>query len=189
VAEAAGADPLRRGGATRSGGLVAIELAVRRPDAVTRLVVASAPALGLPAQMRQFLENPAADWGDGVDVAAARGPAAVRQLVRRYFEWLWVEQGTLCERHVDIYEEALRAEGVWQGMLEAGRAVASWRLPSMRCGARRFRPRAVGRERPAGAVAAWRAPGDLAAGFVQRAARHRPLRAEQRPLEILKALE
>src|SRR4051812_22111103 len=44
------------------GGLVALELAARRPKAVTKLVVASAPALGLPAQAKQLLANPASDW-------------------------------------------------------------------------------------------------------------------------------
>lgn len=107
------------------GGLVAIELAARWPKAVSLLVVASAPALGLPPQLRQFLDNPAAEWAIGW---VAKLPM-YRRAVKQYFEWLWVERGTLSDRHVEIYEEALRAEGVWQGMLEAGRAVASWRLP------------------------------------------------------------
>ena len=107
------------------GGLVALELAARWPQAVSQLVVAAAPALGLPAQMRQFLENPAADAAIGW---VSKMPM-FRRAVRQYFEWLWVERGTLTDRHLEIYEEALRADGVWQGMLEAGRAVASWRLP------------------------------------------------------------
>lgn len=107
------------------GGLVALELAARFPQAVSKAVVASAPALGLPAQMRLFLQNPLADMAVGW---VAQLPM-YRRAVRQYFEWLWVERGTLSDRHVDIYEDALRAEGVWDGMLEAGRAVASWRLP------------------------------------------------------------
>jgi pimeloyl-ACP methyl ester carboxylesterase len=107
------------------GGLVALELAARWPSSISQLVIASAPALGLPPQLRQFLENPAADWAIGW---VSRLPA-YRRAIRAYFEWLWVETGTLTDRHLDIYEEALRADGVWQGMLEAGRAVASWRLP------------------------------------------------------------
>ncbi|MBL8953671.1 MAG: alpha/beta hydrolase [Myxococcaceae bacterium] len=107
------------------GGLVAMEIAARWPHAVSRLVVASAPALGLPSQMKQLLENPAADLAVGW---LSRLPM-YRRAVRTYFEWLWVERGTLGDRHLDIYEEALRADGVWPSMLEAGRAVAAWRLP------------------------------------------------------------
>lgn len=107
------------------GGLVALELAARWPGVVTQMVVAAAPALGLPTQMRQFLEHPTADVAIGW---ISRLPM-YRRAVRQYFEWLWVERGTLTEKHLDVYEEALRAEGVWEGMLEAGRAVATWRLP------------------------------------------------------------
>jgi pimeloyl-ACP methyl ester carboxylesterase len=107
------------------GGLVALELAVRRPKAVTKLVVASAPALGLPAQAKQLLENPVSDWALQF---LARMPA-YRPAIRRYFEWLWGEPKRLSERHLDIYAQALEADGVWQGMLEAARAIASWRLP------------------------------------------------------------
>jgi pimeloyl-ACP methyl ester carboxylesterase len=107
------------------GGLVALELAARKPAAVSQLIVASAPALGLPQQARRMLENPASDMAMGW---LARLPM-YRPWVRRYFEWLWVEANTLTDRHVDMYEEALRAEGVWQGMLESFRAIASWRLP------------------------------------------------------------
>lgn len=107
------------------GGLVALELAARWPGAVSHAVIASAPALGLPGQMRHFLENPMADAAIGW---ISRMPM-YRRAIRQYFEWLWVEQGTLTDRHLDMYEEALRADGVWPSMLEAGRAVASWRLP------------------------------------------------------------
>src|SRR6185295_9181778 len=88
------------------GGLVALELAARWPQSVSQLVVASAPALGLPQQMRQFLDNPAADMAMGW---ISKLPM-YRRAVRAYFEWLWVEPGSLSERHVDIYEEALRAD-------------------------------------------------------------------------------
>lgn len=107
------------------GGLVAMEIAARWPKAVSQVVIASAPALGLPQQMKQLLQNPAADMAIGW---VSRLPM-YRRAVRAYFEWLWVEQGTLTDRHVEMYEEALRADGVWQGMLEAFRAVGAWRLP------------------------------------------------------------
>ena len=35
----------------------------------------------------------------------------------------------LTDRHLDMYTEALSAHEVWHGMLEAGRAIADWRLP------------------------------------------------------------
>ena len=107
------------------GGLVALELAARRPKAVTKLVVASAPALGLPPQAKQLLDNPVSDWALQF---LARMPA-YRPAIRRYFEWLWGEPKRLSERHLDIYAQALEADGVWQGMLEAARAIAQWRLP------------------------------------------------------------
>jgi len=107
------------------GGLVAMELAARRPKAVTKLVVASAPALGLPPQAKQLLENPVSDWALQF---LARMPA-YRPAIRRYFEWLWGEPKRLTERHLDIYAQALEAHRVWEGMLEAARAIAQWRLP------------------------------------------------------------
>lgn len=107
------------------GGLVAMELAARNPKAVTRLVVASSPALGLPGQLKRLIDNPASDWAMQW---AAKLPS-YRPAIRRYFEWLWVESHTLSDRHLDIYEDALRAEGVWQGMLEAARAISAWRVP------------------------------------------------------------
>ncbi len=54
---------------------------------------------------------------------------AYRPAIRRYFEWLWGEPKRLTDRHIDIYAQALAARGVWKGMLEAGRAIAAWRLP------------------------------------------------------------
>jgi pimeloyl-ACP methyl ester carboxylesterase len=104
---------------------VALELAARRPTSVTKLVVASAPALGLPPQAKQLLENPVSDWALQF---LSRLPA-YRPAIRRYFEWLWGEPKRLSERHVDIYAQALEADGVWEGMLEAARAIGQWRLP------------------------------------------------------------
>jgi pimeloyl-ACP methyl ester carboxylesterase len=107
------------------GGLVALELAARRPKAVTKLVVASAPALGLPPQAKQLLTNPVSD----VAMQFLSRLPAYRPAIRRYFEWLWGEPKRLTERHIDIYAAALEADGVWHGMLEAARAIAQWRLP------------------------------------------------------------
>jgi pimeloyl-ACP methyl ester carboxylesterase len=107
------------------GGLVALELAARRPKAVTKLVIASAPALGLPPQTRQLIENPLSEWAMSF---MSRLPA-YRPAIRRYFEWLWGDPKRLTDRHVEIYAQALEAYRVWDGMLEAGRAIASWRLP------------------------------------------------------------
>ncbi|MBK7858883.1 MAG: alpha/beta fold hydrolase [Archangiaceae bacterium] len=107
------------------GGLVAMELAARWPERVSRLVIASSPGLGLTPQIRKLVHNPLAESAVGW---LSRLPMH-RRAVRAYFEWLWAERGTLSDRHLEIYLEALRAEGVWESMLEAGRAISAWRLP------------------------------------------------------------
>jgi pimeloyl-ACP methyl ester carboxylesterase len=106
------------------GGLVALSFATRFPDRVLSLTVASVPALGLPPEFRLLLDNPVADLSMGFFGALP----AVRPLLRAYLRFIWGEPATIAPQHLEIYEEALRAEGFAQGMLEALRAVGHYRL-------------------------------------------------------------
>jgi len=108
------------------GGLVALELAVQFPKLVSRLVVASAPALGLNPQAKQLLHLPGAEEGAAM---IARLPLW-KPLVRSYMQWLFGDPTRLTDRHVEGYFQSLQNPGSWAGMLEATRAVASYQLPS-----------------------------------------------------------
>lgn len=106
------------------GGLVALTLATRWPQRVASLTVASAPALGLPAEFRLMLDNPLADLSMNF---FGRLPA-FRPMLRTYLQFIWGEPRTIATHHLEIYEEALRAEGFAEGMLEALRSVGRFRL-------------------------------------------------------------
>jgi pimeloyl-ACP methyl ester carboxylesterase len=106
------------------GGLVALLLGSRFGSRVLSLTVASAPALGLPPDFQGLLANPLADL-----TMSLFGRAPVyRPLLRAYLRIIWGEPKNLATHHVEIYEEALRAEGFGEGMLEALRAVGRFRL-------------------------------------------------------------
>ena len=108
------------------GGLVGLELAAQFPALVERLVVASTPALGLPADAKRLLTWPGADEGASL---IGRLPLW-RPLVRRYLEWLFGDPSKLSDRHVEGYFVSLQNPGAWPGMLEATRAVADYKLRS-----------------------------------------------------------
>lgn len=108
------------------GGLVGLELAHQFPGLVERLVIASTPALGLDAQARKLLANPAAEQGAAL---IGRLPL-MRPLVKGYVQWLFGDPKTLTDRHVEGYYQSLQNPGAWPGMLEATRAVAEYRLQS-----------------------------------------------------------
>lgn len=108
------------------GGLVGLELALQFPSLVERLVVASAPALGLNPQARQLLQLPGAEEG-----AALIGRLPLwKPLVRGYVQWLFGDPSLLTDRHVEGYFQSLQNPGSWAGMLEASRAVALYQLQS-----------------------------------------------------------
>lgn len=106
------------------GGLAALELARREPKHVEALVVASAPALGLPPDAKMFLANPAVDQV----VTSMWQLATFRPVMRAYLQWLW-GRSKLPPEVVDAYLQSVRAEGFAGGIVEAMRAVAAYRLP------------------------------------------------------------
>ncbi len=108
------------------GGLVGLELAVGFPKWVQRLVIASAPALGLHPQAKQLLHLPGAHEGAAM---IARLPLW-KPLVRSYMQWLFGEPRKLTDRHIEGYFQSLQNPGSWVGMLEATRSVAAYKLPS-----------------------------------------------------------
>lgn len=110
------------------GGLVALELAAQFPSLVQRLVIASAPAVGLNPQAKQFLHLPGADEGAAL---IARLPVW-KPLVKSYMQFLFGDPARVTDRHVEGYFQSLQNPGSWPGMLEATRAVAAYRLPSQR---------------------------------------------------------
>lgn len=107
------------------GGLVALHAAAEAPSRVLRLVVASAPATGVPAEFKMLLSNPLVDvtmgWFGKLPVW--------RPAMRGYLSMIWGDVGKLDEHHLTVYEEAVRAPGFNAGMLEALRAVSDYRLP------------------------------------------------------------
>ena len=110
------------------GGLVAIELAAQLPSLVSRLVVASAPALGLNPQAKQLLHLPGAEEGAAM---IAKLPLW-RPMVRSYMQWLFGDPKKLTDRHVEGYFVSLQNPGSWGGMLEASRSVSHYQLPAQR---------------------------------------------------------
>lgn len=106
------------------GGLVALHAAAEAPARIRRLVVASAPATGVPAEFKMLLANPLMDttmrW-------FGRLPPW-RPAMRGYLAMIW-GQARPAEHHLALYEEAVRAPGFTAGMLEALRAVSEFRLP------------------------------------------------------------
>ena len=108
------------------GGLVALELAVKAPKLVERLVIASAPAVGIHAQAKKILALPGADEGAAM---IAKLPLW-KPLVRRYIEWLFGDPAKLTDRHVEGYFQSLQNPGAWPGMLEATRSVSAYILPA-----------------------------------------------------------
>lgn|GEM_PF-1859203 len=106
------------------GGVVAIELATQFPKLVKRLVVASAPALGLSAQTKKLLHSTRAEQG-----AALIGQLPMwKPFVRSYVGWLFANPRKLTDKHLEGYVDSLKNPGSWPGMLEATRSVSSYQL-------------------------------------------------------------
>ncbi|MDP1824964.1 MAG: alpha/beta hydrolase [Archangium sp.] len=107
------------------GGLVALHLAATTPSRVTKLTVASTPALGVPPEFKLLLANPLADMTMGWF-----GKMPIwRPALKSYLQMIWGPSANLNDEHLALYEEALGAPGFSEGMLEALRAVAAFRTP------------------------------------------------------------
>jgi len=107
------------------GGLVALQLSALVPRRLTRLTVASVPALGVPPEFKLLLSNPLADLTMGW---FGRMPVW-RPALRSYLSMIWGDGRKISEAHLSLYEEAITAPGFSDGMLEALRAVGSYKLP------------------------------------------------------------
>lgn len=107
------------------GGLVALHVAATVPGRVLKLTVASAPAMGLPTELKLLLANPIADaamsWFGRMPIW--------KPAMRAYLGLIWGDEKKLTEAHLAVYEDALKADGFNEGMLEALRAVGDFRLP------------------------------------------------------------
>ncbi|MBL9038702.1 MAG: alpha/beta fold hydrolase, partial [Archangium sp.] len=106
------------------GGLVALSLAAANPSSVSSLTVASAPALGLPAEAKALLATRA------LDVAArwaARLPVSKR-VMGGYLRWMR-GGGPVPPEALSLYAESAAADGYFPGMADALRSIASYRLP------------------------------------------------------------
>lgn len=108
------------------GGLVGLAMAEHHPRAVERLVVMSAPALGLPPGSKDLLAHPVAEQLAGVLGRLPTARPVMGAYLRRFlagtpeaFKDAWLEG----------YLETVRAEGAWPAMLEAVRHVGEYRLP------------------------------------------------------------
>ncbi len=109
------------------GGLVAICLAAERPSAIEGLVIANAPALGLTADAKKTLKQPALDvmsqWLQGVRLPVPRA------VVKAYLQWLWGEPGAVTEAAIDASVENAKNPGFLRSMLESMRSIAEFQLP------------------------------------------------------------
>ena len=108
------------------GGLVGLAMAENHPKAVSRLVVMSTPALGLPAMGKELFSMPYAD-----QFASAFGQLpTVKALLKNYLKRFLVgDPKSFNDAWLDGYLETLRADGAWPAMLEAVRHVGDYRLP------------------------------------------------------------
>lgn len=107
------------------GGVVALHLGATVPTRVTRLTVASTPAMGLPPELSLLLQNPLADLTMGW---FGRMPLW-RPALKSYLQMIWGPAAQLSPAHLALYEEALQADGFSEGMLEALRSVSAFRTP------------------------------------------------------------
>ena len=121
------------------GGIVALHLAATATARVTRLTVASTPAMGLPPEFSLLLQNPLADMTMGW---FGRMPVW-RPALKSYLQLIWGPAAQLSPAHMELYEEALGASGFSEGMLEALRAVAAFRTPLAELKAAKFEKQVV----------------------------------------------
>ncbi|MDP3501534.1 MAG: alpha/beta hydrolase [Myxococcales bacterium] len=121
------------------GGLVALSYAAKFPQRVSSLTVASAPALGLPAEARLFLESPLAP----MSTMWMSATPMWRPMVKNYLRWLWGQPGAFKDDTVEHYLESLRADGFITGMLDSLRSVGRFRLPKEALAAGDFPKRVI----------------------------------------------
>lgn len=107
------------------GGLVAAEFAARWPHRVSSLVMASAPALGVPPEVKLMLMNPLAEWG----ASWVMPFVSMRPVMQTYLKWLVGHPAIVTPAMVDQYLAALRVDGFASAIMEASRAVADYRVP------------------------------------------------------------
>jgi pimeloyl-ACP methyl ester carboxylesterase len=106
------------------GGLVAVTMALSAGARLERLVVASAPALGLPKEVAALLDHPLADWSMNV---FGRFPV-FRPGLQAYLDLIRGPRTRMTPEQLTVYEEALGADGFAEGMLEAMRAVSRFHV-------------------------------------------------------------
>lgn len=106
------------------GGLVSLQLAALAPARVSRLTVASAPAFGLPGELKLLLSSKLADVG----MRAFSKLPVWRPALIAYLKTIWGAAKPSVEQ-LELYEEVLRTPGFSAGFLEATRAISDFRLP------------------------------------------------------------
>ncbi len=107
------------------GGLAAMALAQRGKLKIERLVLVGTPSVGLPAQAKQLLSNPVADYG----AAMLAQMAMPKPLLRRYLGWLFGDPSRLTDEALEGYATTLANKGCWPSMLEATRSIVAWKMP------------------------------------------------------------
>jgi pimeloyl-ACP methyl ester carboxylesterase len=106
------------------GGLVSLQTAAMAPERISRLTVASAPAFGLPTELKLLLSSPIADVGMKL---FSKLPVS-RTVMVTYLKAIW-GAATPSPELLDIYEEVMRTPGFNDGFLEAARAIGNFVLP------------------------------------------------------------
>ena len=94
---------------------------------IEALVLANAPALGLSADAKKTLKQPALDV-----VSQWLGPVRLpvpRAVVRAYLQWLWGEPGAVTEAAIDASVESAKSPAFLRSMLESLRSIAEFQLP------------------------------------------------------------
>ncbi len=106
------------------GGLVALQTASMAPERIKRLTIASAPAFGLPSELKLLLSSPIADFGMQLfsKLPISRGAMVT------YLKMIWGSAKPSPEL-LDMYEEVMRTPGFNEGFLEAARAIGDFVLP------------------------------------------------------------
>jgi pimeloyl-ACP methyl ester carboxylesterase len=108
------------------GGLIGLAMAENHPKVVSRLVVMSTPALGVPAEAKALFNMPYAEQAAGM---LGRLPT-VKLVLKNYLRnFLAGDPKKFDDAWLDGYLDTLSSEGAWLAMLEAVRHVGDYRLP------------------------------------------------------------